>query len=70
MSNVLQCSLRNGRPVPVPFKSCGKGVQSEIHHCRDCGREKIRQYRIVLEKRLKTQYDLVLDQLLAVQTLI
>ena len=72
LPNVLQGSLaklRKGRPVPAPCKSCGKGVQSEIHRCRKCGRERVRQHHIGLEKKTRIQFDLVLDQLIAKQTI-
>ena len=30
------------KPIPVPCRLCGKGVQSAIQVCSACGREKIR----------------------------
>jgi len=50
------------------LQSCGKGVQSKIQICRDCGLDKVRHKHIALEKAAKTQFSLVLTQLLAVRT--
>ena len=32
--------IYGNKPIPVPCRLCGKGVQSAIHICRACGREK------------------------------
>ena len=53
-----------GRKIPVPCKSCGRGVQSDIQLCRTCGRDKVRHQHIALEKRVRHQFSLVLAQLL------
>ena len=34
------------KPIPVPCRLCGKGIQSAIQVCNDCGREKIRRSSI------------------------
>ena len=60
--------IRKGRKIPVPCRSCGKGVQSEIELCRACGRDKLRHQHIAMEKKSKRQFNLVLEQLLVVQT--
>ena len=57
--------IRKGSKIPVPCRSCGKGVYSKIEVCRACGREKIRHQHIALEKKSKRQFDLVMDQLIA-----
>ena len=64
---VHRARLRKGSRIPVPCKSCGKGVQSEIQLCRACGRENVRYRLTVLEKVAKNQFDLVLRQLLTVR---
>ncbi len=60
--------IRKGRKIPVPCRSCGCGVQSEIQLCRNCGRDRIRSKHITLEKRAKEHYVLVMQQLLALRT--
>ena len=55
--------IRKHGKIPVPCRSCGKGVLSEIPLCRACGREKVRHKHNALERRCKKQFDLVLCQL-------
>ena len=42
--------IRKGRGIPVPCRSCGYGVQSEIQLCRDCGRDRLPHRHIALQK--------------------
>lgn len=56
--------IRKGKKIPTPCRKCGKGVQSEIEICRACGRDKIRYRHMVLEKKARRQFNLVLCELL------
>ena len=59
--------IRKFHKIPVRCRSCGKGVKSDIQLCRACGREKIRYRQKALEKSVRAQFNLVLEQLLAVR---
>ena len=61
---VHRFKIRQGSKIPVPCKSCGRGVQSNIQLCRACGRDKVRCRHIALEKRARHQFSSVLAQLL------
>ena len=59
--------IRKESKIPMPCRSCGKGIQSEIQLCRACGRDRVRHKHIALEKAAKTQFVLVLEQLLEIR---
>ena len=62
--------IRKGREIPVPCRICGSGVQSDIELCRACGRDKIRQRHIRMEKIAKQWFKYVMKELLMVQLVI
>ena len=59
--------IRKGCKVPVSCRSCGKGVQSDIHLCRGCGRDRVRHRHNALEQQARIDFDLVLEHLIAVR---
>ena len=56
--------IRRKSKIPVPCRSCGKGVQSEIHLCQVCGRERIRYKHQALQKVAKIRFNQVMAELL------
>jgi len=59
--------LRNGSILPTKCWGCGKGRQSTISHCRGCGGEKIRFRLAKKEKQARDQFNLVMQELLALK---
>ena len=56
--------IRKGRKIPTPCRICGKGVQSTIELCQACGRDRIRQRHVRLEKKTRSIYADVMYELL------
>ena len=61
---IHRAKIRKGCKVPVPCGSCGRGVQSDIPLCRDCGREKIRHWHKAQERAARIVFGSVLEQLM------
>ena len=59
--------IRKGSKIPVPCRSCGQGVQSDIHLCRACGRDRVLLWQKALERKARIDFDLVLEQLISVR---
>ena len=49
--------IRRKSIIPVPCRSCGKDVQSEIHLCQACGRDKVHHRHIALQKVAKIRFN-------------
>ena len=65
---IHRAKIRKGCKVPVPCGSCGRGVQSDIPLCRDCGREKVRHWHKAQERAARIVFGSVLEQLMAERT--
>ena len=48
--------IRRKSTIPVPYRSCGKGVQSEIHLFQAYGRDKVHRKHIALQKAAKIRF--------------
>ena len=61
--------VRIGRKskIPVPCRSCGKGVQSEIHLCQACGQDKVHRKHIALQKVVKIRFQQIMADLCLVE---
>ena len=59
--------IRNSSKVPVPCRGCGKGVQSDIHLCRACGRDRVLLRQKALERKARIDFNLVLEQLVSIR---
>ena len=65
---IHRAKIRKGCKVPVPCGSCGRGVQSDIPLCRDCGRGKVRHWHKAQERAARIVFGAVLEQLMAERT--
>ena len=61
--NVHLARISKESKIPVPCRSCGKGVQSEIHLCQACGRDKFHRKHIALQEVAKIRFKQVMAEL-------